>query len=116
MSTWTRQEAEIAIPLWQGRKHSAREIAEKLKNKTRNQIISFMRERNIDGGLPLHNRKDAQSYTNKSEPRRLHPGSLGIIEKQTNNLGRITLISIPSLGELAPKAYSYIARDQNFGR
>ena len=52
----------------------------------------------------------------QKEPTRLRAGSLGVIERQTLDKSRITLIAIPSLGEQQSKAYSYISRDQTIGR
>ena len=55
------------------------------------------------------------SRTQKSS--QLHQGAAGVIERQSNDRSRITLINIPSIAEAqAQTAYSYIARDQMFGK
>lgn len=118
MSAWTKEEAEIAIDMWTSRKFSARNIAERLKNKTRNQVISFMGNRDIPGGLPLHNQKgraQKHSYTNRAGPK-TRPSILGLVHAAIHDKSRITLISIPSIAEAeTASAYSYISRDQSRG-
>lgn len=86
----------------------------KLLGMSRNQVAGI-----VDRHIEFENRP-GQSIKKieekKRAEKRLLPGSLGVIERQINDRSRITLIAIPSLGELVPKAYSYISRDQTIGR
>lgn len=78
-------------------------------NMSRNTVAGIYDRLTVKRDDPRRNKRQ------KAPAPAMMPGSNGVIERQTNDLSRITLVAIPSLGELAPKAYSYIARDQIVG-
>ncbi len=70
----------------------------------------------VDRHTTLSDKSNMKPKAKTNEPGRLLPGSLGVIEKQMADPGRITLIGLPSLGELQPAQYSYISRDRIVGK